>query len=63
MAKFSDISKEVVVAIACYLQSSFHILQLVLVNQRIHSSIVPLLYEHIAFDCISYLAVQEMHLI
>jgi len=50
------------VAIACYLQSSFHILQLVLVNQRIHSLIVPLLYEHIAFDCINYLAVQKMHL-
>lgn len=52
MTQIQDIPNELILAIGSHLQRPSHILSFVLVNRRVHSLILLLLYERIAIDCI-----------
>ena len=47
MARFTNLSNELIIAIGSHIRKPAHSLNLVLVNRRTHGLILPLLYEHI----------------
>lgn len=59
MAKFNDLSNELIIAIGTYIQKLEDILHFTLIDRRTQSLIIPLLYEHINFshdhDCIHHM--------
>ena len=54
MAKFTDLSNELVIAIASFIGKSADILQLCIAERRSYELIQPLLYENVVFNDIHY---------
>ena len=54
MAKFTDLSNELVFAIASFIRKPTHILQLCLAERRSYGLVQPLLYENVVFNHLDY---------
>ena len=54
MAKFTDLSNELVLAIASFIQKPVDILRLCLLERRSYKLVKPLLYENIVFNYVDY---------
>lgn len=54
MARFADLSNELIIAIGSHICKPAHSLDLVVLNRQTHSLIIPLLYEHIVLHPIDY---------
>ena len=54
MAKFADLSNELVIAIASHIRKPADILQLCIAERRSHKIIMPLLYENIVLHYLDY---------